>query len=564
MSVRPDVLGPRAMAELAGLQDAVRRFPSDVAREALRQELGRPPEEVFSELSEEPVAAASLSQVYRGRLAADGREVAVKVQRPQILETVSKDLYVLRRAAEVYQGVIDRVLPQQRTDYTALLNEWAIGFYSELDFLNEAKNQARMREELMAQVPGIYVPEVVMELCTRRVVVTEWIDGVKLSECENSEIKDLVALGQECFLVQLLRMGFFHADPHPGNLIRPDDQSKGKLALIDFGLIARISERDRETIVSCIVHIANRDFAALTEDFVQLGMLPPDADRAKVQGLAERVLSPYLYGGGGVASAFQNTPGGFQALTGDLVSAMSDVPFSVPAYFAVLGRAVAVLEGIALTGDPSYRLVLESYPFVARELASAGGGERPGLRRALAELITSDGGQLQPRRLSNLISSAMGSVAAQGTFFDPDAVAEDPPDLQQQLRFLLSEQGRALREGFVEEEAVEAADLLVRQALRRAFASLPVPPSLPFLPTANQLPVPTLLPTVDGSWQPALAAPAKVVEMAAPALSPQEEVYARGMSDLTAGALGLEDIGVEAVASRLAPALVSNAAGGST
>jgi len=146
-----------------------------------------------------------------------GEYVAVKVQRPNVLEIVSKDLYVLRRAAEVYQGLIDRFAPQQRTNYVALLNEWAVGFYTELDFINEASNQERITALLKDEgIDGIYIPKVYTELCTRRVMVSEWIDGEKLSDCSPEEINECIPEAQEAFLTQLLQIGFFHSDPHPG------------------------------------------------------------------------------------------------------------------------------------------------------------------------------------------------------------------------------------------------------------------------------------------------------------------------------------------------------------
>ena len=111
--------------------------------------------------------------------------------------------------------------------------------------MNEAANQQKLRDLLaQEQVKDIYVPEVKHELCTRRVLVTEWIDGVKLSDCPSEEIRDLVGIGQECFLVQLLQVGFFHSDPHPGNLMKLNDTSKGKLAILDFGLVASIQQED--------------------------------------------------------------------------------------------------------------------------------------------------------------------------------------------------------------------------------------------------------------------------------------------------------------------------------
>ena len=274
MSVRPDVLPQAALDELAVLQDSVKAFETSVAIDTIESELGGPLAEFFDEISETPVAAASLAQVYRAKLKGKDEYVAVKVQRPKILDTVSKDLYVLRRAAEVYQGLIERFAPQQRTDYVGLLNEWAVGFYTELDFLNEAANQQKLRDLLMQEeVKDIYVPEVKHELCTRRILVTEWMDGVKLSDCPPEEIRELVGIGQECFLVQLLQVGFFHSDPHPGNLMKLNDPSKGKLALLDFGLVASIQQEDMDTMVSSIIHLANKDYPSLVDDFINLKIL---------------------------------------------------------------------------------------------------------------------------------------------------------------------------------------------------------------------------------------------------------------------------------------------------
>jgi ABC1 atypical kinase-like domain len=213
MSVRPDVLPPPALDELAKLQDAVVPFDTEVAVQQIERELGGPLGQFFTSISEKPVAAASLAQVYLATLN-DGKDtkVAVKVQRPSVLGTVSKDLYVLRRAAEVFQGLVERFAPQQRTNYVALLNEWAIGFYTELDFKNEASNQQRLRDMLIEKgVRGGTVPIVYHDLCTRRILVSEWMDGKKLSEADPSEIKRVTPAAQEAFLTQLFEVGFFHA-----------------------------------------------------------------------------------------------------------------------------------------------------------------------------------------------------------------------------------------------------------------------------------------------------------------------------------------------------------------
>ena len=206
------------MDELTKLQDSVVPFSTSIAVDQIESELGGPLGQFFTSISEEPVAAASLAQVYLATLN-DGKNtrVAIKVQRPDVLSTVSKDLYVLRRAAEVFQGLVERFAPQQKTNYVALLNEWSIGFYTELDFQNEAKNQQRLRDALKDNgVKGVVVPKVFPEMCTRRILVSEWIDGCKLSDCTDEEIGTFIPIAQEAFLTQLFQVGFFHADPHPG------------------------------------------------------------------------------------------------------------------------------------------------------------------------------------------------------------------------------------------------------------------------------------------------------------------------------------------------------------
>lgn len=213
MSVRPDVLPPAALLELEKLQDSVEAFDTPTAVLVIERELGGPLGQFFATISEEPVAAASLAQVYVATLL-DGTRVAIKVQRPDVLATVSKDLYVLRRAAEVFNGLVRRFAPQQRTDYVALLNEWAIGFYTELDFKNEASNQNRLRRMLVdKKITSVVVPKVYDALCTRRILVSEWIDGKKLSDCSVETIADVTPAAQEAFLTQLFEVGFFHADP---------------------------------------------------------------------------------------------------------------------------------------------------------------------------------------------------------------------------------------------------------------------------------------------------------------------------------------------------------------
>ena len=566
MSVRPDVLPKEALNELKILQDSVQPFDTVTAIEVLESELGDKLECFFSEISEEPVAAASLAQVYKAKLASTGEFVAVKVQRPSVLETVSKDLYVLRRAAEVYQGLMDRFAPQQRTNYVALLNEWAVGFYTELDFLNEAANQKRITQLMKDEgVDGIYVPKVFEDLCTRRVMVSEWIEGKKLSDCSPQEIKDAIPEAQEAFLTQLLQVGFFHSDPHPGNIMRMSEEfisqhegvARAKLALLDFGLVAQVEQKDMDTMVSAIIHLANRDYKSLVDDFIDLEILPANCDRALVEPLMDKALTPYVKGGGavkyeeelkkiyGMDGSISATAGGFSAMTSDAITVLNDIPFSIPPYFALLGRAIVTLEGIALTGDPSYGIIMEAYPFVARKLLSE---DRPEIQRALQQVLYSaghsNGDGLQATRLSVLLNSALGIVAKNtDAAIDFDTIPDEAVDIGTALKFLMGDKTSSLR-ALLQEEAVNAGDILFRQASRKSFSTLinnlPRPPFISsLLPKAESLPLPILLPSVNGRRPvQALTTPSEVLEIAAPKLSREEELYALSLSDLTAQTLG--------------------------
>lgn len=203
LSVRPDLVGPNAMAELRALCDAVPSFPNEVAFAMMEEELGRPVDEVYSTISKRPVAAASLGQVYKAELRETGEQVAVKVQRPDMLRKVSLDLYCLKRVAR-FADSVQRSFTASQTDYLSLLDQWARGTYKELDYENEAENSRKFASLVQARLPDVYVPRVFDQYTSRKVLTMEWIDGVKLADCESEQINALVNKGVECFLFQLL------------------------------------------------------------------------------------------------------------------------------------------------------------------------------------------------------------------------------------------------------------------------------------------------------------------------------------------------------------------------
>jgi len=575
MSVRPDVLPQATLDELATLQDSVEPFDTEIAVRQIEEELGGPLGQFFTSISEEPVAAASLAQVYLATLN-DGKDtrVAVKVQRPQVLSAVSKDLYVLRRAAEVFQGLVERFAPQQKTDYVALLNEWSIGFYTELDFSNEAKNQERLRTALIENgIEGITVPAIYEEMCTRRVLVSEWMDGVKLSECTPKEIKEVTKVAQEAFLTQLFETGFFHADPHPGNILKLNEPTHEghTVALIDCGLMASIDREDQDHMISAVIHLANKDYASLVDDFIKLDILPSDCDRAAIIPLMDKALSPYVKGGGAKkyeeelkkmygmeGDSLSSQVGGFQAMTQDAMTVLNDIPFSIPPYFAILGRAIVTLEGIALIGDENYGIIMESYPFIARKLLAE---DRPEVQQALQEVLFSvtdkdSSNGLKLNRLLALLNNASGAVGTKegAAFVDLDAVPDDGLSLGNGFKLLLSEDAESLRK-LLEDEVENIADVFFRQITRKGMTeavvafSPPRPPTLPFLgdvlsPPKLQLddiPLPFLLPGGEGAIPSvSLMTVNEFTDLIAPRLDRDEEIYAISIADAAEQFVGSE------------------------
>jgi aarF domain-containing kinase len=367
VSIRPDLLPAPFLTELQQLCDAVPSFPTKEAVAVIEEELGESVGKLFVGLEgTEPTAAASLGQVYRVRLVASGDEVAVKVQRPDMREAVLRDIFILRQIARAWQAV-KATLTNQRPFDVALVDTFGKATLQELDYLNEAANQVRCKAALERRMPGrVYVPKVYTELTTRRVLVTEWIEGPQLAKSSVEVIRRLTPVGVECFLVQLLEAGFFHADPHPGNLLVTND---GRLAIIDFGLVAEVPIQDTKTMTMTLVHLMQGDVPGLVEDAVQLGFLPDDVDRASLTPVLQRVFdSAQLAVTDQMKAklkfkAIQSRRKQFWAVSADLNRIFYLYPFLVPDYFALITRAMIVLEGIAITGDPQFDLFRAAYPY---------------------------------------------------------------------------------------------------------------------------------------------------------------------------------------------------------
>lgn len=501
LSIRPDILSPAAMTELQKLCDKVPSFPDDVAMALIEEELGKPWQDVYSELSPSPIAAASLGQVYKGRLKENGDLVAVKVQRPFVLETVTIDLFIIRKL-----GMFLRRFPQVSIDVVGLVDEWAARFFEELDYVNEGENGMLFAEMMKKDLPQVVIPKTYRKYTSRKVLTTEWIDGEKLSQSTESDVGELVSVGVICYLKQLLDTGFFHADPHPGNMIRTPD---GKLAILDFGLVTKLTDDQKYGMIEAIAHLIHRDYPEIVKDFVKLDFIPDGVNLEPILPVLAKVFDQALEGGGA-----KNI--NFQELASDLAQITFDYPFRIPPYFALIIRAIGVLEGIALVGNPDFAIVDEAYPYIAQRLLT---DESPRLKSALKYTIYGKTGVFNAERFIDVMQAFETFITAAKSgggeelkggmaelslsrsspfllpgFAQPLPQPDSPVKTRAALTFLLSDKGSFFRE-FILDEIVRAIDALSREQLVQIAAAFGIRnPS----PVFSMMPrrTPTLLPTI--------------------------------------------------------------------
>jgi len=441
LSTRPDLIRKDFLDELTKLQDQLPPFDNHIAFDIIESGLGRSINEVYREFSPNPIAAASLGQVYKAVLYS-GETVAVKVQRPNLRPKLSLDLYLMR----VLAGWVEPWLPLNLGhDLTLIVDEFGLKLFEEIDYLNEAKN-AELFAQNFAGDPEVKVPVIYNQYSNNFVLTLEWIDGIKLTdlaklEAAGLDADNLVKIGVTSGLRQLLEYGFFHADPHPGNLFATLD---GRMAYIDFGMMDQLSESMKETIASAVVQLINRDYQGLAQDFVDLGFLTPDTDIQPIIPALETVLG----------NAITESVGdfNFKTITDEFSELMYQYPFRLPAKFALIIRSLITQEGLALSLNPDFKIVEVSYPYVSQRLLT---GESPQLRRRLLDVLIKDG-KFQWSRLENMIE-----IASSDDSFDI------LPTARLGLEYILSEEGEYLRQQLL--IALTAGDRLHTDEVQRLW-----------------------------------------------------------------------------------------------
>jgi len=500
LSLRPDLLKNKVWAEELGkLVDAVGPFSDMAAMEIMRKELADllprikaarvgPPKtskkkkqkqrltRIESKVendpvlslfefsnSNRPVASASIGQVYKARIRRGpqleaaigkaqaakwgGKTVAIKVQRPDAEASASLDMYLIRRAAmwlSMFRG----------GDLPAIADQFGMQLFGELDYVREADNCERFRE-LYGGWENVAVPQSCCALTRKKVLVQEWIDGGKGPWVQADGI-DMVRIGLKCSVDQLLNTGLFHADPHRGNLLKTPD---GKLAVIDFGMMADVDEDERYGLIGLAIGLQNKDLPLVTENLLKLGFLE---DTTQLDELVPRLRAALKNSTGGTGKASDVNFSMLQAEL-DAISRENVLKFKTPAFFTVIIRSLTILEGFALAVDPNFRLVRGSYPYVLRQLLSP---ERDGrtpdaLRKLLVRLLTVNGEEeeIEWERLRDFLRLARKAASS----YDPskedtdDKVSQSRQTISLFFQFLTSKTGIFLKKPLVHElsEAID-------------------------------------------------------------------------------------------------------------
>lgn len=496
LSTRPDILPSAYCQELAKLQDKIPPFPSKMAIQSIESQLGAPISKLFANISPEPIAAASLGQVYKAQLHS-GEIVAVKVQRPGMPLALALDAHLIH----ITGGQLKR-FAAARGDLLAAVNEMVRHMFEEIDYILEAENAERFSalygfdagyesylhyhglgqnddrrrsntsySHYRKRKSGVKVPKIYWEFTRKAVLTMEWIDGIKLTDNEGMEeanlnIQQLVDQGVHCSLRQLLEEGFFHADPHPGNLVAIRE---GSLAYLDFGMMGNIPRHYRVGLIQTLVHFVNRDSFGLANDFLSLGFLP---EGTEINTIADALQASFHE-----ESIKPNLD--FQGIMNQLSYVMYEHNFSLPPDYALVIRALGSLEGTAKTLDPEFKVVASAYPFIIGRLLA---DPDPDMRKILRELLIRNNGSIRWHRLERLVMAIAEQTSvtdkdAQGNWsqndvdstavkgwtlsFDMRAVAASTVDL---FDFIFSGRGERVRIRLVQ-DIVKALDVFLQKEI---------------------------------------------------------------------------------------------------
>jgi ubiquinone biosynthesis protein len=355
LSTRPDLISVEFIQELSKLQDNVPPFPYTEARQIIESELGRPLEDIFQHFEETPLAAASIGQVHRAQLK-DGEEVVVKVQRPGIRKIIEVDLEIMLHLASLMERHLEELQVHRPV---RIVQEFARTLEKEIDYTIETSHIERFARQSMDD-PTVYVPKVFRDTTTGRVLTMEYIDGIKASEIDRIEREGLdrkiiTARGADLILGQIFDHGFFHADPHPGNIfVLPDNV----ICYIDFGMMGSIDRQTRENFAELIYTAVHRDEFRTTQMLLRLTEYDEKPEVRALERDLTDFIGQYLY------VPLKDLQ--MEKLLHQLLKILSKHRLQIPQDLFLMMKALATVEGIGLLLDPDFEMIKQTIPFIRR------------------------------------------------------------------------------------------------------------------------------------------------------------------------------------------------------
>jgi predicted unusual protein kinase regulating ubiquinone biosynthesis (AarF/ABC1/UbiB family) len=410
LSSRADLLPEQALAALSSLQDEVPPAPFSHVVSVIEAELGKPVEQIFSVLERKCTAAASLGQVHKAILASSGEEVAVKIQRPNIDQLVSMDLSTLKFVIWVINRFVDT---GEFIDLMGVYREFKRTVYEEIDYVTEAANAIRFRE-MFKDDSSIYIPRVYEDYTTRHLVVLEWIDGIKINDYTAIEAAGVSRLEVakrtvKTYFYQFFTEGFFHADPHPGNIfVLPEGKGDKKvtlsegpvIAFVDFGMVGSLTKNMKKSLKDLFLSFVSRDSRALVKALGKLGFIGEGANMVAIERGMALMMEQYYGMTLGEARDLE-----IPDVAQDVENLLYGQPFQIPAQFAFTGRAIGTLVGVATGLSPEFNFVEVATPYARKFLGLDAEGTGQTLQDIFNQLLETGRVLLTlPRSLEQVIT----------------------------------------------------------------------------------------------------------------------------------------------------------------
>jgi len=458
LSARPDLIPNSWIQELSKLQDQVPKFSFALVEETIRKELGSK----FNEIDQiicDPVGSASLAQVHRATLK-DGKKVVFKVQRPNLKELFIIDLGIMQQIA----GLLQKNKNWSRgRNWVEIAKECRKVLMKELDFNCEAQYAARFRQQFLDD-ENVEVPEVIWDMSSEKVLCLSYVEGTKISDLEKLksqeiDLSKIAEIGAISYLKQLVNYGFFHADPHPGNLAV---SSEGKLIFYDFGMMGNISNNLQTRLGGMVKAAALRDASSLVSQLQQAGLISKDIDVGPVRRLVRLMLKEAL------TPPF--SPNIIEKLSGDLYELVYETPFQLPVDLIFVMRALSTFEGVGRMLDPGFNLVSVTKPY-------------------LIELMTSN--NQSPNDLINQFGRQVGELGSKAVGI-PKRIDESLERLEQgdlQLQIRMGESDRQFKKMFTAQKTLGHSILIGSLSIASALLVTNKQNNFALLPLFFALPI---------------------------------------------------------------------------